>query len=37
MPTLDLLDAIDKHFAYRSEIRTLRKTLEDRTYQLRII
>jgi len=37
IPTLDLLEAIDKHFAYRSEILSLRKTLEDRTYQLRII
>ena len=32
LPTLDLTDAIDKHFAYRSEILSLRKTLEDRTY-----
>lgn len=37
MPTLDMLEAIDKHFVYRSEIRSLRKTIEDRTYQLRII
>ena len=32
LPTLDLMEAIDKHFAYRHEIRSLRKTLEDRTY-----
>ena len=37
MPALDLMEAIDKHYAYRSEISSLRKTLEDRTYQLRII
>ena len=37
LPTLDLLEAIDKHFAYRTEIISLRKMLEDRTYQLRII
>lgn len=37
MPALDLMEAIDKHFAYRTEIKDLRKTLEDRSYQLRII
>jgi len=37
IPGLDLMEAIDKHFAYRTEIRALHKTLEDRTYQLRII
>ena len=37
LPALDLMEAIDKHFAYRNEIKNLRKTLEDRTYQLRII
>ena len=37
LPTLDLLEAIDKHFTYRTEIQNLRKSLEDRTYQLRII
>ena len=37
MPALDLFEAIDRHFAYRHEIRTLRKSLEDRTYQFRII
>ena len=31
------MEAIDKHFAYRSEIKALNKTLADRTYQLRII
>lgn len=37
MPTLGLLQAIDQHFAYRSEIKKLRKVLDDRTYQLRVI
>ena len=37
IPGLDLNEAIDKHFAYRTEIKSLHKTLEDRTYQLRII
>ena len=37
MPALDLMEAIDKHFAYRTEIKALRKILEDRSYQLRII
>lgn len=37
LPTLDLFEAIDKHFTYRTEIHNLRKSLEDRTYQLRII
>ena len=32
IPGLDLMEAIDKHFAYRSEIKELRKTLEDRSY-----
>ena len=31
------MEAIDKHFAYRTEIKALRKILEDRSYQLRII
>lgn len=37
VPTPALLEAIDKHFAYRHELRTMRKSLEDRTYQFRII
>ena len=37
MTALDLFEAIDKHFTYRHEIRTLKKVLEDRTYQFRII
>ena len=32
IPGLDLNEAIDKHFAYRTEIKSLHKTLEDRTY-----
>ena len=36
-PALELMGIIDKHFAYRSEIKALRKVLEDRTYQFRII
>ena len=32
-----MFDALDRHFAYKHELRSLRKTLEDRSYQFRLI
>ena len=36
-PSPALLDAIDRHFAYRQKLKQMRKSLEDRTYQFRLI
>ena len=37
LPTSELYAAIDGHFALRHELKSNRKVLEDRTYQLRLI
>jgi len=37
IPSMDLMEAIDRHFAHRLEVKALKKTLEDRTYQMRTI
>jgi Bardet-Biedl syndrome 9 protein len=37
IPSEDLFFQIERHFTWRQEIKNVRKTLEDRTYQFRII
>jgi PTHB1 C-terminus len=37
IPLPELFTLIDEHYSYRSEITKLRKSLEDRTYQFRVI
>ncbi len=37
LPTQDFLAALQNHFEIRKQIKTIRKTLEDRSYQFRLI
>ena len=37
IPLVELFGIIDHHSSYRGEIQKLKKTLEDRSYQFRVI